>query len=61
MTNNTERKRVIVRTPYEDEGSHYLLTDDQIAVLWKMQEDEYIDSDIEILVIDVEGTTWELV
>ncbi len=60
MMNNTERKRVIVRTPYEDEGGRYLLTDDQIAVLRKMLDDGYIDDETEILVIEEEGS-WELV
>jgi hypothetical protein len=58
--NNINRKRVIVRNPYDSDGSRYLMTDDQITALRKMQEDGFIDEDIEITVIDEEGP-WELV
>lgn len=63
MANNTERKKVIVRSPYYgDEGGHYLLTDDQIAVLHRMQDDGYIDDETEILFPNEEEEgSWELV
>ena len=60
MMNNTERKKVIIRDPYEDEDGRYLLSNDQIAVLHKMQADGYIDDEIEILVLEEEDP-WELI
>ena len=57
---NTERKRVIIRGAYDNEGVRYLLTEDQIKVLRKMQSDGFMDEETEILVIDEEGS-WELV
>lgn len=60
MMNNTERKRVIVRGAYDSEGIRYLMTEDQVKALRKMQSDGFIDEETEILVIDEEGS-WELV
>lgn len=57
---NIKRKKVIVRGRYDDDGGRYLLTEEQIAVLRKMQEDGFLDEDIEIFDIDEEGS-WESV
>ena len=60
MMNNNERKRVIIRDPYSNEGSHYMMTDDQIRAIRKMQSDGFIDEDTIITVVD-DTETWDVV
>ena len=57
---NIKRKKVLVRGRYDDDGGRYLLTEEQIAILRKLQEDGFIDDDIEIFAIEEEGS-WETV
>lgn len=60
MMNINERKRVIIRGAYDDEGLHYLMTDDQIRAIRKMQSDGFLDEEAVITVVD-EAETWDVV
>ena len=52
MMDNNERKRVIIRGAYDDEGMHYLMTDDQIRAIRRMQDDGFLDEDSVITVVE---------